>query len=105
MAKYEQPDRAYLLAPVAMLIDSQVPHAAKVTALHLLTRANKGVATVSIQALTAMTGGRSESTIKRDLAMLEKSGHLMREVFAFDAELGKRTQSNTYTLLGCGGTC
>lgn len=102
---YKQPENAYVLAPVAMLVDPQVCHAAKTTALYLLTCANNGVATVSLQALVKMTGGRSESAIQRDLEALEKSGHLMREVFPFDAELGKRKQANIYTFLYLQETC
>jgi biotin operon repressor len=97
LGQYESPDRAYVLAPVSLLIDPQVSHQAKVTALHLLTCANGNTAQVSLSALVSATGGRSESSLQRDIQKLGEQGHLSRKGAPYSAELGKREGCNTYT--------
>lgn len=96
--KYERPSRRYVAAPVGLLTDPEVPHAAKVMALHLLACANvDGVATVGLEALAKSTG-RSVATVKRDLQALRERGHLFRQVAPFNADVGRRERCNRYSI-------
>lgn len=99
LGEYKWPETAYVLVPVRMLKDPQVPHAAKVTALHLLAYPKDGsnIATVSRKALVQITGGRSESSIQRDLDALRARGHLSWKGTPFNAEKGSREGPATYT--------